>query len=271
MVEHNWLLLFPGQAVKMRSIFASCALAALLLAAAWADHHWEHGHGHGHGQGPEHGHDHGHDHSHDHGHDHSHEGEMSCHMLSPPNADFAFALYKSLSAKAAAGKNIFYSPLGITTALSMLSAGAGGETHRQLFSSLGYSAQTQAKVNEAYQHLFHMLGHSQQDQKLDVGNAAVVRTGFTPLAKFLKDVKDFYSGEILNVDFTKPTEAAAEINRLIASKTQDKIQDMVKDLDPEMAMVLINYVYFRGRTRTNTERPGHFCGLLREQGNTYVK
>lgn len=232
----------------MRSIFASCALAALLLAAAWADHHIGH-------DGHDHGHDHGHGHGHGHDHDHSHEGEMSCHMLSPPNADFAFALYKSLSAKAAAGKNIFYSPLGISTALSMLSAGASGETHRQLFSSLGYSAQTQAKVNEAYQHLFHMLGHSQQEQKLDVGNAAAVRTGFTPLATFLKDVKDYYSGEILNVDFTKPTEAAAEINRLIASKTQDKIQDMVKDLDPEMAMVLINYVYFRGRTHTNTEKP----------------
>ncbi|KAM8726485.1 alpha-1-antitrypsin homolog [Acanthopagrus schlegelii] len=215
-----------SEAVKMRSIFASCALVALLLAAAWADHHGHHDH---------------------HGHDHSHEGEMTCHILSPPNADFTFALYKSLSANAAAGKNIFFSPLGISTALSMLSTGASGQTHRQLFSSLGYSAHTQEKVNEAYQHLFHMLGHSQQEQKLDVGNAAAVRTGFNPLAKFLKDVKDFYSGEIFNVDFTKPTEAAAEINRFIASKTQDKIQDMVKDLSPEMALVLINYVYFRGQ------------------------
>ncbi|MBO6031308.1 MAG: hypothetical protein J6Q22_07535, partial [Prevotella sp.] len=205
-----------------RGIFASCALAAVLLAAVWADHH------------------HGHEEMH-------HRQEMSCHKLSSPNADFAFALYKSLSAKAAARKNIFYSPIGISTALSMLSTGASGETHRQLFSTLGYSAHTQAQINEAYEHFLHMLGHSQASQLLEVGNAAAVRTGFNPLEKFLKDIKQYYSGEVFNVDFTKPAEAAAEINRFIASKTQDKIKDMVKDLDPAMAMVLINYVLFRGQ------------------------
>ncbi|KAL7388808.1 hypothetical protein ABVT39_021100 [Epinephelus coioides] len=211
-------------AVKMRGIF--CALAAVLLAAAWADH------------------------QHHHGSDHSHEGELSCHKLSSPNADFAFALYKSLNANTAAGKNIFYSPLGISTALSMLSTGAGGETHSQLFSSLGYSTLNQTQVNEAYEHLFHMLGHSQEDQRLDVGSAVAVRSGFTPLEKFLNDIKHYYSGEVFNVDLTKPAEAAAEINGFIANKTQDKIKDMVKDLDPDMAMVLINYVYFKAQWKS---------------------
>ncbi|XP_028252514.1 alpha-1-antitrypsin homolog [Parambassis ranga] len=203
----------------MHGTFASCALTALLLAVAHADHHLHH----------------------------SHEGEQSCHKLSPPNADFAFALYKSLNSKAAAGKNIFYSPLGISTALSMLSTGARGDTQSQLFSTLGYGAFNQAQVNEAYEHLFHMLGHSQENQQLDVGNLAAVRSGFSPLEQFLNGVKQFYSGEAFNVDFSKPEEAAAEINRRIASKTQDKIKDMVKDLDPQMAMVLINYVFFRGQ------------------------
>ncbi|XP_029295777.1 LOW QUALITY PROTEIN: alpha-1-antitrypsin homolog [Cottoperca gobio] len=210
-------------AVKMCGIFTRCSLAALLLVAAWADHHH-----------------HGSDGS------HSHEGEMSFHKLSAPNADFAFTLYKSLNAKTA-GRNIFYSPLGISTALSMLSTGAGGETHSQLFSSLGYSTFNQTQVNEAYKHLFDMMGHSQEHQQLDVGNAMALRTGFNPLEKFLKDVKHDYSAEIFNVDFTNPTDAAAEINRFIANKTQDKINNMVKDLAPEMVMVLINFVYFKGQ------------------------
>ncbi len=226
----------------MRGIFASCALAAVLLAVTWADHHHNHA-------------------SHT---VHSHQGELSCHKLSSPNADFGFALYKSLNAKAAAGKNIFYSPLGISTALSMLSTGARGQTHSQLFSSLGYSGHDQAQINEAYQHLFHMLGHSQENQQLDVGNAAAVRSGFSPLEKFLKEIKHYYSGETFNVDFAKPEEAAAEINRFIATKTQDKIKDMVKDLDPEMAMVLINYVYFRGQW----EKP--FNGNLTQKADFHV-
>ncbi|XP_034555629.1 alpha-1-antitrypsin homolog isoform X2 [Notolabrus celidotus] len=128
----------------------------------------------------------------------------------------------------------------------MVSAGARGETHSQLFSSLGYSALNQTEVNEAYKHLFDIHGHSQENLQLDVGNAAAVHTGFNPLEKFLNDVKQSYSGEILNVDFSNPTEAAAEINSFIANKTQDKIRDLVKDLDSDTAMVLINYVYFKG-------------------------
>ncbi|XP_037644550.1 alpha-1-antitrypsin homolog [Sebastes umbrosus] len=219
----------------MRRIFASCALAALLLAAAWADHHQHHHHHHD-------------------GSDHSHEGEMSCHKLSSPNADFAFALYKNLNAKAAAGKNIFYSPLGISTALSVLSTGARGETHSQLFSSLGYSSLNQTQINEAYEHLFDMLGHSHENQQLDVGNAVAVRSGCDPLEKFLKDVKHHYSGEVFNVSFTDPAEAAAEISRYIANKTHDRIKDMVKDLHPDMAMMLINYVYFKGEWKTPFNR-----------------
>ncbi|XP_078130998.1 alpha-1-antitrypsin homolog [Sander vitreus] len=210
----------------MRGIFASCALSALLLAAAWADHH------------------------HHHGSEHSHEGELSCHKLSSPNADFTFALYKHLSTNAVAGQNIFFAPLGISTALSMLSTRASGETHRQLFSSLGYSPFTQTQVNEAYEHLFHMMGHSQASQQLDVGNTVALRSGFSPLEKFLKDVKHYYSADVFNVDLTKPAEAAADINTFIANKTKDKIKDMVKHLDPDMAIVLINYVYFKGQWKT---------------------
>lgn len=237
--------MFPGQAVNMRGMLVNCALAALLLSVAWADHHHHH-----------HQHDDHSDHS-----GHSHEGNHTCLKLSPPNADFAFALYKSLNAKAAAGQNIFYSPTGISTALSMLSAGASGETHSQLFSSLGYSTLTQAQVNEAYEHLFHMLGHSQHEQQLEVGSGVAVSTSFNPVEKFLKDVKHFYSGEIFKVDFTKPDEAAAEINRFIASKTHDKIKDMVKDLDPAMAMVLINYVFFKGRRLVKKLRSSCMCAF----------
>ncbi|XP_033846920.1 alpha-1-antitrypsin homolog [Periophthalmus magnuspinnatus] len=204
----------------MRATFA----LALLLAVAWADHHHHHGSHHSH-----------------------HDDMMKCQKLSPPNADFAFSLYKNINSKTAAGKNIFLSPLGISTALSMLSTGARGDTHQQLFSTLGYSGMDQNTVNEAYNHLFHMLGHSQANQVLNVGNGLALRDNFAPLNSFTSDITKHYSADIFKVDFSKPQEAAAEINNFIANKTHDKIKDMVKDLDTSMAMVLINYVYFRGQ------------------------
>nr|XP_057931263.1 alpha-1-antitrypsin homolog [Doryrhamphus excisus] len=202
----------------MHTFFASCTLVALMLAACLADH--QH-------------------------HQHS-GGDMSCRILSPHNADFGFALYKTLNAKADAGKNVFFSPLGISSALSLLSTGAAGDTHSQLFATLAYGGHEKSEIDQAYKHLFHTLEHNQESHQLNIGNAVAVRTGFTPAEPFMKGAKESYSSEVLNVDFSKPEEAAAAINTYIAGKTNDKIKDHVKDLDADMAMMLINYVYFRG-------------------------
>lgn len=228
----------------MRGIIASCMLAALLLAVASANHH--HGHGHGH--------DHDHDHNHqDHNHQHGpkgHDGEDICHLLSNGNADFGFALYKQLNAKSGAGKNIFFSPLGISSALSVLTKGARGDTHSQLFSTLGYGAFNQSQVDEAYMHLFHMFKHNKGNQEMRLGNAAAVDKTFNPLKTYMTDIKEHYSAEVLDVDFKNTAEAAAEINKYIALNTGDMIKDQVKDLDPATVMVLINYIFFKGRRHT---------------------
>ncbi|XP_026856644.1 alpha-1-antitrypsin homolog isoform X2 [Electrophorus electricus] len=223
--------------------FCSLVLVALLLAVAWADHHERLDHGH-------HSADH-HKHLH-HGKDEPHpqhdRGDKSCHILSSQNADFAFSLYKKLvSQPDAKGKNIFFSPLSISMALSMLALGAKGETHSQIFSSLGYSNLTATQVNEAYEHLLHMLDHSQDAMLLEAGSAVAVREGFKPVEKFLKNAQHFYHGEAFSVDFSKPDIAVQEVNKFIAKKTKDMITDMIKTLDQDTLMMLINYMYFRGK------------------------
>uniref|UniRef100_A0A672J155 Alpha-1-antitrypsin homolog n=1 Tax=Salarias fasciatus TaxID=181472 RepID=A0A672J155_SALFA len=200
----------------MHSTFASCVIAAVFVAVALADHH-------------------------------GHEEADACHKLSEPNAEFALTLYKKLDAHTAAGKNIFYSPISISAALSMVSSGARGDTRSQLMSTLGYAALNQTQVDDGYEHFFHVLEHHQTNQQLDVGNIVAVKTGFQPSQQFVADIKQHYVGELHNVDFTNPEKAAAQMNKLIAGKTHGKIKDMVKDLDPETVMMLLNYVYFRGQ------------------------
>uniref|UniRef100_A0A3B4EDM6 Serpin domain-containing protein n=1 Tax=Pygocentrus nattereri TaxID=42514 RepID=A0A3B4EDM6_PYGNA len=172
-------------------------------------------------------------------------------LLAPHNADFTFSLYKKLAAHPEyQGKNIFFSPLSISMALSMLALGAKGETHSQIFSTLGYSALTPDQVNEGYEHLLHMLSHSQDTMLLEAGSAVAVREGFKPLDKFLKDAQHYYQGEAFSVDFSKPEVAVQEVNKYIAKKTKDMITDMVKELDPDTVMMLINFIYFRGTVDT---------------------
>ncbi|XP_051951362.1 alpha-1-antitrypsin homolog [Xyrauchen texanus] len=222
-----------------------CVIAALLVVTAWtAPHDGHDGHKHG---------DHSADHHHHlhHGKDEphpKHEGDDACHLLAPHNADFAFALYKKLALNPdAQGKNIFFSPVGIAMALSMLAVGAKGNTHSQIYSMLGYSGLQEQQVNEGYEHLIHMLGHSQDHMQLEAGAGVAVREGFKVVDKFLKDVHHFYNSEAFSVDFSKPEIAAQEINKFIAKKTHDKITNMVKDLNPDTVMMLINYMFFRGK------------------------
>ncbi|XP_056621359.1 alpha-1-antitrypsin homolog [Triplophysa dalaica] len=226
----------------MREKVFCCVIAALLVATVWA--------------APHDGHDHS-DHSTDH-HHHlhhgknephpSHEGNDACHLLAPHNADFAFALYKKLALLPEnQGKNIFFSPVGITMALSMLAVGAKSDTHSQIYNSLGYSNLQPQQVNDGYEHLLHMLGHSQDAMQLEAGAGVAIKEDFKAIDQFLKDIHHYYSSEAFSVDFSKPDTAAQEINKFIAKKTHDKITDMVKDLDPSSVMMLINYMYFRGK------------------------
>ncbi|KAL7888644.1 hypothetical protein AOLI_G00036180 [Acnodon oligacanthus] len=206
---------------------------------------------------PQAGHD-DEDHSADH-HQHLHHSQDEPHpnhdgnndlsnRLFLHNADFAFSLYKKLAAHLESqGKNIFFSPLSISMALSMLALGAKGETHSQIFSTLGYSALTPYQVNEANEHIFHMLGHSQDAMLLEAGSAVAIQEGFKPVDKFLKDAQHYYQGEAFSVDFSKPEVAMQEVNKYIAKKTRNMITDMIKTLDQDTVMMLINFIYFRGK------------------------
>ncbi|KAJ8270037.1 hypothetical protein GJAV_G00109670 [Gymnothorax javanicus] len=224
----------------MRGFFL-CAFASLLLCVVWA---------HPPGSGDDHDDDDDDDHHKrllHHGKDEPHpKGKVSCIHLAPLNVDFAFTLYKKMAAKAES-KNVFFSPLGISSALSMLALGAKGDTHQQLFQALSYGELTPAQVNEAYELIFHMLGHIQGELKLNQGSAVVLQEGFKPLQKFLDDAKHYFQAQGFTVNFTKSEEAVQAINKFIAEKTENKIPDLLSSVASDTLMVLLNYIYFRGK------------------------
>ncbi|MBN3294909.1 alpha-1-antitrypsin homolog [Amia ocellicauda] len=217
-------------------------IATLLCCAVWGDHHH---HDDEHHSGSK---DHSHVHHKNEGHPHHEEGEMPCHTISPANADFAFSLYNQLKSRPdAESKNIFFSPLSISTALAMLSLGAKGETHAQIFQALGFGNMTEKEVKEGFEHLLHMLKHNQKEMQLEAGNAIVLSDGFKASHQFLADAKHYFESEGFSVDFHNPEVAKKRINDFIARKTHNKITDLVQDLDPSTLMVLLNYMFFRGK------------------------
>lgn len=136
MIQSNYRTCFYTGSKMRRKIQWYLTFALLAL----ADHHESHDHG-------EHSADHPHNLHHGKDEPHlSHDGkDDSCHKLSPHNADFTFTLYYKFSryTDGKKGKNIFFSPLSISMALFMLGLGAKGESHSQIFSTLGYNSFTE--------------------------------------------------------------------------------------------------------------------------------
>ncbi|XP_029767372.1 alpha-1-antitrypsin-like [Terrapene carolina triunguis] len=205
------------------------------------------------------------------------EGVYTCESktyfkLAPSNIDFAFRFYKQVISEAA-DKNIFFSPISISTAFSMLALGAKSATLNQIHKGLTFDLnKTQEKeIHEGFCHLICELNRPDREIQLNMGNALFLGERLKPLKKFLADVKNFYKSEVFSSDFNNSTNAVKQINNYIEKKTHGKIVDLVQDLDPLTVMILINYVFFKA----HWEEPFNYLYTKEEDffvdGKTSVK
>ncbi|XP_017546729.1 hibernation-specific plasma protein HP-55-like [Pygocentrus nattereri] len=165
------------------------------------------------------------------------------------NNDFAFRLYKSIVAQPESqSRNVFFSPLSVSTALAALSLGAAGETHEQLLSGLGFNSSilTSEEVHQAFLSLLQTL-NQRTGVDLEVGTALYVQDTFKPHADFLEKMKRFYLSDGFSVDFTKTAETTEQINKYVSEKTRGKISKFIEDLDSRTIMYLLSYIYFKGK------------------------
>ncbi|NXS38533.1 A1AT antiproteinase, partial [Pomatostomus ruficeps] len=167
--------------------------------------------------------------------------------LAPSNADFAFKFYKQVRDEVG-NKNIFFSPLSISTAFAMLSLGARKNTLRELHKGLAFNLteMEEQEIHGGFQRVLQLLNDPHREVQLTMGNALFVDNTVELLQKFLNDVTNFYYSEAISSNFQNHPEAIREINKYVETKTHGKIVDLVKSLDPDTVIVLINYIFFRG-------------------------
>ncbi|XP_062432592.1 alpha-1-antitrypsin-like [Rhea pennata] len=181
--------------------------------------------------------------------DHSHvEGENLAHLkIAPSNADFAFKFYKQVAAEAG-DKNIFFSPLSLSAAFAMLSLGARATTRHQLHKGLAFNLteMEEREVHEGFQRLLQLLNDSHREVQLSMGNVLFIDDQLTLLQKFVDDLSNFYHSEAISSNFQNTSEARKEINDYIEIKTHGKFINLLKSLDSNTVMVLVNYIFFKG-------------------------
>ncbi|XP_064316219.1 serpin A3-1 [Phalacrocorax carbo] len=162
-------------------------------------------------------------------------------------ADFVFRFYKQAILKET-DKNVFFSPMSISTAFVVLAVGAKSTTLSQIFEGLGFDGLTETRVHdihESFHKVLAVLNCTDVNIILNIGNALFTAIGYEPEESFLQNTKQFYDAEFFSSNFQKPEEAKKQINRYVKEKTKGKIPELIDHLDASTVLVLVNYIYFK--------------------------
>ena len=141
--------------------------------------------------------------------------------------------------------NIMISPASVMFAMDLCAAGANGDTLDQingLFTESGDPLEQQAFASE-------MMDKINGADKIDFNCANAIWNnseivGDKISQDYVDYVGDTFEAEITAAKFTDKT--ADEINEWVSEQTDGMIEDLIEELPPETAMVLVNAIAFEG-------------------------
>ena len=175
-----------------------------------------------------------------------HDQEAAGHKIAPNLADFAFSFYRQVAHQSNT-TNIFFSPVSVATAFAMLSLGAKGETHTQILKGINFKLKKvpEADIHTHLQHLLNTLHRPDNRYQLLSSSMLFIDKNLKQVHSFV-DVRRLYNSKTFSVNF-RDTESKKRINDYIEKETQGKIVDLVKELDKDTTLALVNYIVFHGR------------------------
>lgn len=161
---------------------------------------------------------------------------------------FAFDLFRPFIADTKGTENIMISPFSISSALSMTLNGAAEETFEAMRKALGLEGKNLNQINNTYLKLMTEMVPVDKRVVMEIANSVWVEKRLIVKQPFITELQRSYKAEARDIDVTNPA-AVDIVNGWIAEKTHDKITDMLDKVDPGLAMLLINAVYFNGKWR----------------------
>ncbi|NXD07325.1 HEP2 protein, partial [Nothocercus nigrocapillus] len=180
------------------------------------------------------------------------QGKTRIQRLNILNANFGFNLYRSVADKANSSDNILMAPVGISTAMAMLSLGLKGHTHQEVLSVLGFedfiNASTKYElmtVHNLFRKLTHRLFRRNFGYTLRSVNDLYVQKDFSILNDFKNNMKTYYFADAQPADFSDPS-FITKTNDRILKLTKGLIKEALVNVNPTTLMMILNCLYFKG-------------------------
>ncbi|XP_058411360.1 serpin B6 [Diceros bicornis minor] len=169
--------------------------------------------------------------------------------LSEANGTFALNLLKKLGEDNL--KNVFFSPMSISSALAMIFMGAKGNTAAQMSQvlSLSKSGSGGGDVHQGFQSLLSEVNRTDTQYLLRTANRLFGEKSYDFLSSFRDACHKFYQAEMEDLDFVSAAEESRQhINSWVAKKTEGKITELLSpnSVNPLTNLILVNAIYFKG-------------------------
>ncbi|NXT84133.1 ILEUA inhibitor, partial [Zapornia atra] len=200
--------------------------------------------------------------------------------LSAANTKFCLDFFKQLS-KVKGNENIFFSPLSISAALSMVQLGARGNTaeemekvgyfpfswekgtavralhleikkRQELSGSLGHVLHKHQieRAHSQFQELLSALAKAGATCSLSIANRLFGEVTFQFLQQYLDSTRVLYHAELEAVDFINATEESrGKMNSWVEKQTGGKVKDLFPpgSIDHTTVLALVNAIHFKGQ------------------------
>ncbi|XP_029446368.1 serpin B6-like [Rhinatrema bivittatum] len=166
--------------------------------------------------------------------------------VSEVNTAFALDLFKTLN-RQNCQKNVFISPMSISSALAMVFLGARGNTAAQMAQALHFSKAKE--IHTGFQSLLAEINKPGANYLLRTANRLFGEESYEFIEEFLESTKKFYQANLEKVSFRAEFEKSRKlINAWVESKTESKIQNLLTPgtIDELTRLVLVNAIYFKG-------------------------
>lgn len=180
-------------------------------------------------------------------------GKTRIQRLNILNAKFGFNLYRSLKNKANSSDNILLAPVGISTAMAMLSLGLRGQTLEEVLTSLSFrdfinasSTYNITTIHNIFYKLTHRLFRRNFGYTLRSVNDLYIKKQFPVESEFISNMKKYYVSEAQSADFSDPA-FITKANERISKLTKGLIKEALDHVNPATLMMILNCLYFKGK------------------------
>uniref|UniRef100_A0A8D0FFG9 Serpin domain-containing protein n=1 Tax=Strix occidentalis caurina TaxID=311401 RepID=A0A8D0FFG9_STROC len=155
------------------------------------------------------------------------------------------------------GKNIFFSPWSISSALALMYLGAKGNTATEM-AEVGCSMKTgywdslegflSDDIHSGFKELLTAINKPRSTYSLKSANRIYMEKTFPLLPIYIQLSKNYYKAEPHKANFqTAPEQSRKEINAWVEKQTEGKIKNLLASQDVTAAtkLILVNAIYFK--------------------------